>query len=79
MLDAGLAQEDFLPVVADLTKEAEVSALPRIVAKRWPGAGIDVLINNAGESRAGARIRVSVCCLGGEPVCQSLCSAVLPG
>lgn len=51
MLDAGLAQEDFLPVVADLTKEAEVSALPRIVAKRWPGAGIDVLINNAAVAR----------------------------
>lgn len=39
---------EFLPVVADLTKEAEVAALPRIVAKRWPGAGIDLLINNAG-------------------------------
>lgn len=40
---------DFLPVVADLTREAEVAALPRIVAKRWTGAGIDVCVNNAGE------------------------------
>lgn len=32
--------EVFLPVVADVTKEAEVVALPRIVAKRWPGSGV---------------------------------------
>lgn len=44
--------ETFLPVVADITKEAEVVALPRIVAKRWPGAGVDVLINNAAANPA---------------------------
>ena len=25
-------------------QEAEVVALPRIVVKRWPGAGIDILV-----------------------------------
>jgi hypothetical protein len=38
---------DFLPVVADITKEVEVQALPHIISRRWPGAGIDVMINNA--------------------------------
>lgn len=27
------------------SQEAEVQALPRIVAKRWPGAGIDIVVN----------------------------------
>jgi NAD(P)-dependent dehydrogenase (short-subunit alcohol dehydrogenase family) len=48
---AGVSLLDFLPVVCDLTKEAEVSALPRIVARRWPGAGIDVLVNAVGAGR----------------------------
>lgn len=48
---AGVSLSDFLPVVCDLTKEAEVSALPRIVARRWPGAGIDVLVNAVGAGR----------------------------
>lgn len=43
--------DDFLPVVCDVTKEAEVSALPAIVTKHWPDAGIDVLVNNAGQNR----------------------------
>lgn len=45
-----LSMTDFLPVVCDLTKEAEVVALPRIVEKRWPNSGgiIDVLINASG-------------------------------
>ena len=47
-MEAGVPASEFLPVVCDLTKEAEVQALPRIVAKRWPGSGIDVLVNNAG-------------------------------
>ena len=29
----------------------QVATLPKIVAKRWPGLGIDVLVNNAGMSR----------------------------
>ena len=29
-------------------------ALPRIIVKRWPGAGIDVLVNNAGLGRNNA-------------------------
>ena len=35
-------------------QEAEVVALPRIIVKRWPGAGIDVLVNNAGLGRNNA-------------------------
>ncbi|KAK9816310.1 hypothetical protein WJX74_009060 [Apatococcus lobatus] len=46
----------FLPVVCDITKEAEVVALPRIISKRWPEAGIDVLVNNAGLGRNNASL-----------------------
>ena len=28
-----------------------MATLPKIVAKRWPGLGVDVLVNNAGMSR----------------------------
>jgi guanylate kinase len=49
--DAGVPPMDFLPVVCDLGKEAEVVALPRIVAKRWPGSGIDAVVNNASAGR----------------------------
>ena len=31
-------------------------ALPRIIVKRWPGAGIDVLVNNAGLGRNNAAL-----------------------
>jgi hypothetical protein len=31
----GMAPADFLPVVCDVTKEAEVSALPKIIVKHW--------------------------------------------
>eukprot|EP00887_Chlorella_sp_A99_P000512 scaffold17.g512.t1 len=44
----------FLPVVADVTREAEVAALPRIVARRWAGAGVDVLVNAAAVAPPGA-------------------------
>lgn len=37
-------------------QEAEVVALPRIILKRWPEAGIDVLINNAGLARDNAAL-----------------------
>jgi guanylate kinase len=47
----GMAPSDFLPVVCDVTKEAEVAALPKIILKHWPDAGVDVLVNNAGLSR----------------------------
>eukprot|EP00878_Enallax_costatus_P014239 GHUV01014894.1.p1 GENE.GHUV01014894.1~~GHUV01014894.1.p1 ORF type:complete len:536 (+),score=178.69 GHUV01014894.1:286-1893(+) len=47
----GMAPTDFLPVVCDITKEAEVLALPKIILKHWPDAGVDVLVNNAGLSR----------------------------
>lgn len=46
----------FLPVVCDVTKDAEVATLPRIVTKRWPDHGIDVLVNNAGMSRNDASL-----------------------
>lgn len=39
----------FLPVVCDVTKEAEVAALPRIIERRWEGSGIDILINALGS------------------------------
>jgi NAD(P)-dependent dehydrogenase (short-subunit alcohol dehydrogenase family) len=42
---------EFLPIVCDVTKEAEVLALPRIIAKRWAGSGIDILVNNAAVGR----------------------------
>ena len=31
-------------------------ALPRIIVKRWPGVGIDVLVNNAGLGRNNAAL-----------------------
>ncbi|KAK9830639.1 hypothetical protein WJX81_008303 [Elliptochloris bilobata] len=52
----GVPITEFLPVVCDITKEAEVVALPRIIAKRWPGAGVDVLVNNAGLGRNNAAL-----------------------
>ena len=48
----GAAAADFLPVVCDVTKEAEVAALPRIIRRRWgEAAGIDVLCAIAGLAR----------------------------
>lgn len=47
----GVAASDFLPVVCDVTKEAEVVNLPKIITKHWPDTGIDVLVNNAGGPR----------------------------
>ncbi|KAK9798951.1 hypothetical protein WJX73_008977 [Symbiochloris irregularis] len=52
----GVPIADFLPIVCDITKEAEVVALPRIIVKRWPEAGIDVLVNNAGLGRDNAAL-----------------------
>lgn len=49
---AGVDAAEFLPVVCDITKEAEVAALPRIAAKRWPGSGLDAVVNSAGVVRA---------------------------
>uniref|UniRef100_A0A061SE87 Guanylate kinase 1 n=1 Tax=Tetraselmis sp. GSL018 TaxID=582737 RepID=A0A061SE87_9CHLO len=54
--NAGTNPADFLPIVCDITKEAEVLALPRIIAKRWPGAGVDILVNNAGINRDNASL-----------------------
>lgn len=57
MMRLGVTPSHFLPVVCDITKEAEVATLPRIVAKRWPEAGgVDVLVNNAGLSRSDASL-----------------------
>ena len=39
-----------------LAQEAEVVALPRIIIKRWPAAGVDVLVNNAGMGRDNAAL-----------------------
>ena len=44
------------PAAAHALQEAEVVALPRIIVKRWPGAGIDVLVNNAGLGRNNAAL-----------------------
>lgn len=60
-LQAAVAAQDlalgsFLPVVCDVTKEAEVVALPKIVARHWTGSGIDVLVNCAGVSRKDASL-----------------------
>jgi NAD(P)-dependent dehydrogenase (short-subunit alcohol dehydrogenase family) len=61
----GVAAADFLPVVCDVTKEAEVVNLPKIITKHWPDAGIDVLVNNAGAARISGDRRV--CWLAGMP------------
>ncbi len=45
VLRQGVQPANFLPVVCDITKDAEVAALPKIVAKRWPDCGIDVLVS----------------------------------
>ena len=47
----GMQPADFLPVVCDVTKEGEIRNLPQIIGKHWPDAGIDVLVNNAGQHR----------------------------
>ena len=85
---SGVPLSDFLPVVCDLTKEAEVTALPRIVGRRWPGAGIDILINAVGTSSSSGSIAsnvslvegtsaawveaVSACVLGTALVCREV-------
>eukprot|EP00884_Botryococcus_braunii_P022818 jgi/Botrbrau1/921/Bobra.0167s0034.1 len=56
LVDKRVPIADFLPVVCDITKEAEVVALPRIIVKRWPEAGVDVLVNNAGLGRNNAHL-----------------------
>lgn len=60
----GMPSSDFLPVVCDVTKEAEIRNLPQIIHKHWPDGGIDVLVNNAGE-KARAVYR-SIGCLTGS-------------
>ncbi|KAI7841158.1 hypothetical protein COHA_005124 [Chlorella ohadii] len=47
VLELGVPATEFLPVVCDISKAAEVQALPRIVAKRWPGAHINIVVNAA--------------------------------
>ncbi|GIL48537.1 hypothetical protein Vafri_5038, partial [Volvox africanus] len=56
MHSTGVPLVNFLPVVCDITKEAEVATLPKIVSKRWPDCGVDILINNAGMSRNDASL-----------------------
>lgn len=56
LVDKGVPISDFLPVVCDITKEAEVIALPRIIVKRWRDAGVDILVNNAGMGRNDASL-----------------------
>lgn len=49
ILKENISTKDFLPIVCDITKEGEIVALPKIVAKRWPESPIiNVLINNIG-------------------------------
>lgn len=64
----GMQPDDFLPVVCDVTKEAEVSALPAIITKHWPDAGIDVLVNNAGQDQRAAHVELAAGC-GQQPAC----------
>lgn len=45
ILEAGVSASNFLPIVCDTTKEAELVAVPRIVAKRWPDTGVDILVH----------------------------------
>lgn len=45
ILEAGVSATNFLPIVCDTTKEAELVAVPRIVAKRWPDTGVDILVH----------------------------------
>jgi NADP-dependent 3-hydroxy acid dehydrogenase YdfG len=52
----GIDPGNLLPVVLDVTKEAEVLALPKIIGRRWPGAGIDILVNNAAVRRGDAAL-----------------------
>ncbi|KAL3144314.1 hypothetical protein ABBQ32_004076 [Trebouxia sp. C0010 RCD-2024] len=56
LVEQGVPISDFLPVVCDITKEAEVIALPRIIVKRWREAGVDILVNNAGMGRDDASL-----------------------
>lgn len=44
-INPGASAASFLPIVCDTTREAEVVAVPRIVSKRWPGAGVDLLVH----------------------------------
>lgn len=59
----GMQAANFLPVVCDVTKEAEVRNLPQIITKHWPDTGIDVLVNNAGEGGTGPADAAGVCVL----------------
>ncbi|GAB4823756.1 hypothetical protein N2152v2_010802 [Parachlorella kessleri] len=56
VVEAGVPIAEFLPVVCDVTKEAEVVALPRIIAKRWPGSGVEGVVNCAAVVRGGASL-----------------------
>ena len=49
-----------------ILQAAEVQALPRIVAKRWPGAHINIVVNSAGaQLQRLARRRWLACSLWG--------------
>lgn len=53
LVAAGASPDAVLPAVLDVTREAECAALPGLIQRAWGrDAGIDVLINNAGASRA---------------------------
>eukprot|EP00873_Tetraselmis_striata_P004873 jgi/Tetstr1/425137/TSEL_015599.t1 len=56
VLSLGIQRDSFLPIVLDVTKEAEVRALPKIINKRWPDSGIDILVNNAGVRSSDASL-----------------------
>lgn len=40
--------------LARVAQEAEVVALPRIIVKRWPGSGVEGVVNSAAVVRGGA-------------------------
>ena len=53
LVAGGAAEGDILTAVVDITREAELAALPALIAAAWgKDAGIDILVNNAGLSRA---------------------------
>jgi NAD(P)-dependent dehydrogenase (short-subunit alcohol dehydrogenase family) len=66
----GAAPGHFIAAVCDVSKEAEVNALPALIQKHWPGAGVDVLVNNAGVLQG---VRVGGC------ACACVCAGVCVG
>lgn len=86
VLKHGINGQMFLPVVCDITKEAEVKTLNKLVAKQFGGRHVSVLINNAGVGSSHASIMdgdsvawVAMCStniLGVAMCCREVCQAM---